>query len=73
MAQTKQRNKSRKIEVDEYTGGNERLDVLRLHFPPTERLFMVNGYWGRKPIIADSGEEAVEIYHERFGDEGDDQ
>lgn len=54
-----------------YRGGNETIDRLLEEHWPDETYYMVNGRQGRKPIKADSREEAISIYVERYRERKD--
>lgn len=59
---------SRKIEVKQYTGGNERLDALRKEHFADENLWIINGLYGRFPVSAATREEALENYERLYKD-----
>lgn len=56
---------SAQYKTNEYAGGNDVIDRLIAEHWPGERVWMVNGPEGRKPICADTREEAEQIYDSR--------
>ena len=47
-----------------YDGSNARLNAILQSFPD-DKVFMVNGYNGRVPVVADNEAHAKEIYEKR--------
>ena len=60
-------------EVAKYEGGNETIDRLLAEHWPDETLWHVNGVYGRKPVTADTREEALRIYEEKFKPRDDEE
>lgn len=52
----------RQVKINLYKGGNERIDELLNTYWPEDVFFFVNGPRGRKPIFADTEDEAFDIY-----------
>lgn len=55
----------KQMEVEQYKGGNEYLDAIR----DGESIFIVNASEGRIPMIADTAEDAIEQYLNRFAED----
>ena len=54
-----------RMHVKRYTGGNATIDRLLAEHWPGEKIWMVNGKHGRRPITADSKEDAIARYNRR--------
>lgn len=67
MKRNNQTRKQTKIVL--YKGGNERIDALLNEHWPEDRFYFVNGPRGRKPIFAETEDEAYEIYFDRYSGE----
>lgn len=59
----------RQVKINRYKGGNERIDALLKSYWPEDEFYFVNGPQGRKPIWADSEDEAFSVYVDKWGHE----
>lgn len=58
--------------VNKYEGGNPTMDRLLAEYWPDDTVWMVNGAVGRKPIVAETEKEALEIYERRREEDSSD-
>lgn len=61
----KRQQKTKEKDAHLYRGGNEIIDRLLAEHWPDETFYMVQGAAGRRPIPADTAEEAVKEYDRR--------
>ena len=54
-----------RAKVTKYEGGNATMDMLLREYWPDDIVWIVNGAAGRKPVVAKTGEEALEKYEQQ--------